>query len=201
MNTIKRYGRGRTGKILATCAVIGAAGAFAGIATFSAFSSSTTNSGNSFAAGSVTIGDNDAGSAMYVLANQKPGAATDKCIKVTYTGSLDADVRLYTPSAIGALGPYVNLTVTPGTQASSTFPDCTGFVADSGGAIYSGTLAAFATAHNSSANGLLTYPGGATKWVNADAVVYRFSVSLADNDLAQGQTTGAHSFVWQAQNQ
>ena len=71
MNTIKRYGRGRTGKILATCAVIGAAGAFAGIATFSAFSSSTTNSGNSFAAGSVTIGDNDAGSAMYVLANQK----------------------------------------------------------------------------------------------------------------------------------
>ncbi len=193
----------RTGRALATLAVIGAAGSVAGVGAFSAFSSTTTNAGNSFTAGSVILADNDADAAMYVLTNQKPGVTTDKCITVTYTGSLDADVKLYTGSTIGSLGPYVNLTITRGTQTAPTFPSCTGFTADvDTPTLFSGTLAGFKTAHPDYANGLASYPTGATKWTSAAGVVaYRFSVGVADVDAAQGLTTGSHDFVWQARNQ
>src|SRR4051812_43041880 len=113
-------------KVLLTLLVVGATGGLAAFGVYSAFSSTTSNAGNTFAAGTVTVGDNDVNAALYQLTNQKPGVTTDKCIKVTYTGSLDADVRLYTTDAISAagLGQYVNLTVTPGTQASPSFPSC-----------------------------------------------------------------------------
>lgn len=58
----------------------------------------------------MVVGDNDAGAAMYSLTAAKPGDSISKCIKVTYTGSLDADVHIYTPSTIGSLGQYVDLT-------------------------------------------------------------------------------------------
>ncbi len=177
------------------------AGSIAGLGAFSAFSSTTTNSGNTFAAGTVVLADNDLDAAMYQVTNQKPGVTTEKCIKVTYTGSLPATVRLYTTSTIAASGQYVNLVVTPGTQATSTFPDCTGFTPASGGAAFTGTLSGFGTTHGSYANGLVVVPAGETNWENTDAVVYRFQVSVQDNDLAQGLSIAAHSYSWQAQNQ
>lgn len=192
-------------KVLLTLVVIGVTGALVAISAFSAFSSTTANSGSSFVAGTVNIGDNDAGVALYSVTAAKPGTSVDRCIKVTYTGSLDADVKFYTASAIGSLGPYVNLTITPGTQAVSVFPDCTGFVAD-GAAIFSGTLAGFASSHSGWANGLVDNPGAlATKWVTNDAVVYKFTVTLADDNNANGGasalTTGSHAFTWEARNQ
>ncbi len=171
---------------------------------FGAFSATTTNAGNTITAGTVTIGDNSSGAAMYSLTAAKPGDSVSKCIKVTYTGSLNADVHLYTPSAIGSLGQYVDLTITPGTQVTPTFPNCTGFVADSGGALYTGTLAAFGTAKNSYANGVVDNPGtAATKWVANDSVVYQITATLqsAAPDAAQGLTTNAHTFTWEARNQ
>ena len=182
--------------------IIGLIGALASIGVFAAFSASTSNAGNSIAAGTVVIADNDAGAAFYNVTNQKPGDTQQKCIKVTYTGSLDADVKIYTPDTIGAIGPYVNLTIEAGTQASPTFPSCTGFTPDAGGPLFSGTLAGFAAANNSYANGILDRPGTvATKWVNNDSVVYRITATLADNDLAQGTSSGTHSFKWEARNQ
>jgi predicted ribosomally synthesized peptide with SipW-like signal peptide len=74
-------------KTLVTLLVLGVVGTLAGVGTFSAFSSTTDNTGNTFAAGTVYIGDNDAGSAMYNVTNQAPGAVTTKCIRLTYTGS------------------------------------------------------------------------------------------------------------------
>lgn len=191
-------------KVLLTVLCVGALGSLAAMSVFGAFSATTTNAGNEITAGTVAIGDNDAGAAMYTVTNAKPGDSVEKCIKVTYTGSLDADVRLYTTSSIGALGQYVDLTITPGTQSSSTFPNCSGFAADPGGAIYSGTLANFASTKNSYANGVVDNPGtSATKWVNNDAVVYKITATLQSSapEAAQGQTTGAHTFTWEARNQ
>lgn len=192
-------------RILATLAVLGALCAVGGAGTFSAFSSTTANPGNTFAAGTVAIGDNDAGVAMYALSNAKPNDSATSCIQVTYTGSLDSDVRLYTASTIGSLGPYVNLTITAGTQTTPSFPSCTGFTPRAGGTIYSGTLAAFAAAHSGWANGLADYPASATKWTTNDHVVYRFTVTLADDNNANGGaspiTTGSHAFTWEARNQ
>jgi hypothetical protein len=178
----------------AALATMFAAGAILLVGTFSAFSSTTSNPGNTFSAGTVTIGDNDAGGALYSLTDQTPGATVTRCIKVTYTGTLDADVKLYTPSTIGSLGPFLNLTVTPGTQATPTFPSCTGFTPDAGGAIFTGTLAAFAAAHPSYAAGLADSPGAGTEWATDDAVVYRFEVTLADDNAA-------NAFTWEARNQ
>jgi predicted ribosomally synthesized peptide with SipW-like signal peptide len=197
----------RSRKILRSAVVVGALGAIAAAGTFSAFSSTTSNDGNSFAAGTVYISDNDANAALYSLTNQKPGVTTEKCIKVTYTGSLDSDVRIYTDSTVNAFAQYVNLTITPGTQATSTFPDCTAFVADSGGAIYNGTLSNFASTKNSYDNGVSDYPGAsATKWVTNDAVVYKVAVSVQDTNNANagnasGYTSGSHKFIWEARSQ
>jgi predicted ribosomally synthesized peptide with SipW-like signal peptide len=194
----------RSRKILLSAVIVGILGIIGGAAAFSAFSSSTQTS-NTFTAGTVAVGANDAGSALYSLANTKPGDTATSCIKVTYTGTLDSDVRLYAPDTIGALGPYLTLTITPGTQASSTFPSCTGFNADPAGPLYSGTLAAFQTAHSGWNNGMSTYPASATKWVTGDAVVYQFTLTLQDNNAANagsspGLTTGAHRFTFEARN-
>jgi hypothetical protein len=168
------------------------------LATFGAFSSTTSNPGNSFAAGTVTIGDNDGGTALYNLSNQKPAATTEKCIKVTYTGSLDSSVKLYS-SAVTAGGQYVDLAVTSGT---GTQQDCTDFAADaSNSGVYSGTLKNFADTYTSYATGLADNPLAATKWQTNDAVTYRFRVTLQDTNSAQGATTGTHSFTWETQNQ
>jgi hypothetical protein len=191
-------------KVLLTVLCVGALGSLAAMGVFGAFSATTTNAGNQITAGTVVLSDNDAGAAMYSVANAKPGESVTKCIKVTYTGSLDADVHIYTASAIGSLGQYVDLTITPGTQVSPTFPSCTGFVADAGGALYTGTLQAFGTAKSTYANGVVDYPGtAATKWVGNDSVVYQVTATLQSSapDAAQGLTTGAHTFTWEARNQ
>jgi hypothetical protein len=191
-------------KILRTLVVLGVLACIAGAGVFSAFSSQTDNPGNVVTAGSVTLADNDVGAALYALTAAKPGDSLQSCIKVTYTGTLNSNVRIYTPSTIGELGPNVTLKIEPGTQASPSYPSCTGFNADAGGALFEGTLAAFGSEHGSYANGLVDFPGTvATKWVTNDAVVYRVTATLSASapDSAQGKTTGTHIIRWEAQNQ
>jgi predicted ribosomally synthesized peptide with SipW-like signal peptide len=165
-------------KILRTLLLIGGTSALAGVGTFSAFSSTTTNSGNSFAAGTVFIDDNDAGSAMYTLSNQVPGTTVERCIKLTYGGTRAADVRLYTPTAsVGTVADYVNLTVEKGTLAGNpAFPGCgaPGDFTAQGAPLYSGELDDFVTAKNSYANGIPAFPGAQTQWNQNDTLVYRF---------------------------
>ena len=189
-----------TRKTLLTLLLVGVVGATAGLGTFSAFSSTTDNTGNTFSAGTVTIADNDAGSALYNVSNAKPGVSTVSCILLTYSGSLDADVKLYTTSSVNAFASNVDLTIEKGT-GSGSFPSCTGFTAQS--TIYSGTLANFASTDNSYANGIAAYPGAQTKWSTGDTLVYRFTVTLNSgvSNAAQGGSTGSHSFTWEARNQ
>jgi hypothetical protein len=184
----------RTVFILAAMCLVGAVGAF------SAFSSQTDNAGNVVSTGTVVLADNDAGAGLYGITNAKPGSSQTSCIRVVYTGSLDADVRIYTPGSIGPLGPYVNLTIEPGTQASPSFPSCTGFTPDAGGAIFDNPLSTLPTGY---AGGVPDYPGSGSKWTNGDAVVYRVTASVSNGapDSAQGATTGSHAIRWEAQSQ
>lgn len=190
-------------KVLRTLVVLGILACIAGAGVFSAFSSQTENPGNVITAGTVAISNNSGGTALYSLTGAKPGESETSCIKVTYTGSLNATVKVYTPSTIGELGPYVNLKIESGTQASSTYPSCTGFTPASGGTVFEGTLTAFATEHNSYATGVASFPGGATKWVTNESVVYRVTATLSASapEAAQGKTTGSHAIRWEAQNQ
>jgi predicted ribosomally synthesized peptide with SipW-like signal peptide len=87
-------------KLLITAVVLGLVGVVGGLGTWSAFSDTTSNEANSFESGSVTIGDDDSGSAMFSLTGMKPGdPAVSRCLDVTYTGTLDAQVRMYGATA------------------------------------------------------------------------------------------------------
>ncbi|GAC1324030.1 MAG: hypothetical protein NVSMB13_04810 [Mycobacteriales bacterium] len=200
--------RTKTRRLLVAAAVLPALMGAVGTATYSAFSSTTVNAGNSLAAGTVYISDNSAGTAMYVASNKKPADVVQSCIKVTYTGTLAADVHLYTTSAVNALAQYVDLTVDKGTYSGPVpaFPSCAGFVADGGGPAYAGSLSGFATAKNSYLAGIPVYPGAQTTWNQNDTSVFRFTLTVQDNNAANGGSggplsTGSHAFTWEAHNQ
>ena len=187
-----------TRNLLLTLLVLIAIGGVSVFGTFSAFSSTSENTGNQFKAGTVVLGDNDSGAALYDVQNQKPNVDTVKCIQVSYTGSLDADVKLYTTSAINASASNINLTIEKGTSAGAgAFPDCGTFTSQA--TIYSGSLKNFGDTKNSYANGVAAYPGAATKWATGNSLVYRFTVSV--NDSGSGADSGFHTFTWEARNQ
>ncbi len=189
----------RARKILLSMMAVGFVGSVAGYGTFSAFTSTTTNSGNVFSAGTVVIGDNSSGGVIYNFTGQKPGVAQTGCIKVTYTGSLPATVSLYTASSSGTLGQYVTLTIDKVTYSSApTFPSCGS--PSSSTQIFSGTLSGFTTSDTNFATGVQAFPASQTQWNQNDSLYYRFTLTLQSNNSAQGlsSTTG---FTWEADNQ
>jgi predicted ribosomally synthesized peptide with SipW-like signal peptide len=192
-------------KLVLSALVLGAMGLVAGLGTFSSFSSVTTSPANSFAAGTVSLADNDAGAAMLALTNAKPGDASQSCIAITYTGTLDAAVHLY-GSVSGSLNQYLTLTITRGTQSPATFgASCTGFTADTtdyigqgAGVVFSGNLSTFTAADW--ATGLVDPNGGGTEtWTTSEVHVYKFVVTLQSANAAQG-LSGTAAFTWEAQN-
>ncbi len=199
----------RSRKILLSLIAVGVVATAAGVGSYAAFSSSTSNGGNSFASGTVTITDDDASGAMLTLSNAKPNDSSTGCINVTYSGSLAANVHLYA-STTGSLAQYLNLTVTRGTGSTfSASPACNGFSADSAnyfgngaGVIYSGTLSAYPTTF---AAGIVdptncgSPPCSAQTWSDTDNHVYKFVVTLADDNSAQGLSSTA-TFTWEARN-
>src|SRR5688572_9653649 len=107
---------------LALLVAVAAAALGAGVA-YGAFTAVASNAGNSISSATVVIGDNDGGSAMLALTNATPGSSDTSCIRVTYSGSLSATVRLY-GTVTGTLAPHLILTVTRGTDASPSFDSC-----------------------------------------------------------------------------
>ncbi len=171
-----------------------------GHATWAALSGTTENSGNTFQAGDVKIHDNDGGTqALLTFTNKRPGDVDNRCIYLTYTGSLSATVKMYA-SVSGLLAQHVNVTVTRGTQSTPTFGTCTGFTADAinyyglgNGILYQGTLQDLPSTY---AAGVADPVAG---WTSATNTTYRFTVSLQDVNAAQGQTSGA-TFTWEARS-
>ena len=176
-------------------------GVVSGQATFAAFTRTTQNTDNTYAAGTVALGDNDGATVMWDVANQLPtSAAIVRCIRVTYTGSLPSSVRLYTTTPASGLYPFLNITVEKGSiPVATTFPNCGGFTSE---ATISpiGTLQAFKAARGSWANGLPAFPGVQTRWSTGNSLVYRFTVQLQNVFAAQG-LTGLVGFTWEARNQ
>jgi hypothetical protein len=183
--------------------VVGALGGVSALGVYGLFTATSQNAGNEITSGTVAFSDNDAGAALYDVADVRPGESVSRCIRTTYTGSLPAVVRLYSPSSAGPLAPYVELTITQGTQASSTFPSCAGFTPDAVGTIYTGTLQAFEQAHGGYAAGIATSPAGSASWSGGNSLVYRFVATLQATtpNSSQGWSSGAHSFIWEAQSQ
>ncbi len=166
--------------------------------SYSAFTSTTENGVNNWAAGTVSISDNDSNVAMFTTSPLlKPGDTASKCIDVTKNGTLPGTVKLYGSglTTTNALSTYLDITVEQGT-GTSTNGTCTSFTATAGsGTVYSGTLAGF-TATN--------FTGGYGDWAPAAGSatrVFRFTYKLNTNapNSTQGGTA-AVNFVWEVQS-
>jgi hypothetical protein len=132
---------------------------------------------------------------MFTLDDMVPGAPTARCINVTYTGSLPANVSLYGQVGGTGLAPYLDTVIEVGTGAvgGATF-DCTGFTAGTG--LHDDTLASFGATNTDFATGLGGWTGATTGTTRS----YRVTVELQDTNTAQGLGATA-GFTWEAQNQ
>jgi hypothetical protein len=155
-----------------------------------AFTSSTSNTANSFGTGTVVLTDDDTGTAMFTVSNMTPGSAVTRCITVSYTGTLvPAPVKLYGAST-GSLDAYLNTTIEVGTGGS--YASCTGFSATS--TLYSGTLANFSATYTGWADGISAFTAAA----NPTTRTFRVTVDVQNTNAAQGLSTTA-SFTFEAQ--
>jgi hypothetical protein len=190
----------RARRIVLSALVLGAGGLAAGAGTFSAFSATAGNPGNEFSAGTVALADDDAGAALVSLpANARPGDSSTRCINVSYTGTLPAQVRLYA-NVSGGLADHLTVTITRGSQGAPSFPSCTGFAADgadygygANGIVFQGKLSGLPASYASA----IADPDGS--WTNGEARSYRYAVTVDDTPAAQGLSASA-TFRWEARN-
>ena len=93
--------------------------------TYAAFSAGAGNTGNTWQTGTVALADNDSGAALFASADNgalKPGSTRSRCIRIDYSGDLQADVRMYvgTPtSGAATLDPYLVMSVERGVDVSA----------------------------------------------------------------------------------
>lgn len=190
---------------IAALAVLVAA-VLAGHVARAAYTSATTSPGNAFSAGTVVLGDDDAGAAVVSMSSARPGAGdvATGCLRVTSSGSLGTTVRLY-GTATGSLATLLSLVVTRGTQAGSAFPSCAGFTPDpadysgaGAGVLYTGLLSAYPGTPETA---LVDPTAGAPEtWTGGESHVYRLVLSLTDTPAAQGLSASA-TFHWQGRSQ
>lgn len=169
-------------------------------ASTAAFTATTTNGTNTFSSGTVGLSDSDNGTAMFTAPPSiAPGDQGSACIRVTYNGSLDSTVKLYTASLsdAGGLGSHITMTIEEGAtspaNAAGVF-DCTNFTP--GATIATATLAQLGT-HT-------TWAAGYGSWAPTAAGQtkdYKFSwdFDAAAPDSVQN-TSVSLGFVWEAQN-
>ena len=192
--------------VLVGMVLAGMAAITAGV-TYGAFSRATGNPSNTVSTGSVTLADNDGGTAALSLSSARPGASDVSCIQVTATGSLGAGVRTYA-DLTGTLAPYLRLKVTRGTDPSPSFDSCTGFVADScnyqgagAGVLYDGALNSYPSSYATALVDPGNCSGGAETWTASEQHSYKLEVSFAGTDSAAEGRSSTATFKWEARNQ
>ncbi|MGI8779588.1 MAG: hypothetical protein ACR2L8_05365 [Solirubrobacteraceae bacterium] len=187
-------------KLLRTVGILAIAGGLGAFGTLASFSATTSSSGNETQSGTVAISDTDGGSAaLYSATSGKPGDAVSSCIRVTYTGSLKASVRVHVSAGIADGGAFdVEVERGSGLAAPSAAMSCTGFTASS--VAFDGSLASFPTTY---AAGVDAKSGGAW-WAQDDSVDYRITITVNDDTTPNAHTspraTGGHTFTWEARN-
>lgn len=155
-----------------------------------AFTATTGNTANALSAGTVVLSDNDSNVKMFDYSALNGGQSVARCINVTYSGTLAADIKLH-GVATGALANGLAMTVEEGSGSTSTA--CAGFTAAS--TLYTGTLANFSSTKNSYANGVagFTALGGVSTTKS-----YRITMTVSNDSSYQG-TSASADFVWEAQ--
>jgi hypothetical protein len=185
--------------------------------TSAAFTASTENPGNSWQAGSVTLDDSASGVALFDAASDgaiRPGVPRSRCLRVDYTGSLPADIKLYVTTPADAvttsLDEYLVMSVEQGLDVEATTPvdpDCSDFPPTAGPTfVYNTTSAGAAEADQArTMSDLKTHASYATGIPVGTAVpedtslTFRITYQVTSDNAAQGTATKA-AFTWEAQN-
>jgi hypothetical protein len=196
--------RGRLFAIFATPVAVIISGALVWSSTNAAFTGQISNGGNSWSTGSVVLTGDDGsssatgsvGTALFSATGLTPGASATNCVRVSYSGTLAAAVKMYVaPGGLTGSAPLagqITLTVNEGT--GGVFNNCAGFVTS--GTIYSGTLANLASTKTNFATGAGTWapPSAQSKTYQ---ITYTLSASAPNS--VQSSTAGA-VITWEADN-
>src|SRR5262249_33666646 len=154
------------------------------------------NNGNSLTAGTVVLtGTTASGGQLFTVGNAIPGSTAITCVITTYTGSLPATVQMYVPTTTGTLGAYMVFRLQVGTGNDTGCSDFspTATLYNTGGMrTASQTLAAFAAARNSYANGV-----GAWSATTGSSRTWKLEWIVQSTDAAQGQSV-AFTARWEA---
>lgn len=180
-----------------------AAGAMIYQASYSAFSATQRNAGNSWSTGMVTLSDDDSGQARFDVSSITPGQTATKCITVTSTSSVPGVVKLYTIDPLtssNGLENYIMLTITSGSGGS--FGSCTGYTAANTLATNQSLASMFSI--NSFANGLGAWavtgnPGGESLTYQLTWTFNPAGLTQSQLDQLQGSRTGV-DFQWEMQS-
>jgi hypothetical protein len=160
--------------------------------SYSAFTATTSNGPNNWAAGSVVLSDNDSNIAMFTATKLKPGDTGTKCITVTSTGTVPSTVKLYGTglATTNGLSGYLDLDIDYGVGANA---NCTDF--SKAGDLYLGTLASIATSYGTGYDNWA--PTGTGTETRTYKIVYTVNAG-APNSTQLG--TAAATFTWEAQS-
>lgn len=189
--------------LLATVVVVGLLIATVGAAVFSAYTSVSTNEGNTFTAGTIALTDNDSGSALFNVSGFTPGDSFVRCIRVDYasTGGVQSGLKLFGATGGTGLANYLDVRIRRGTMpAPGASGDCTGFTPDlmdyegDGAGVFVNTqLDQFPTSYASGIDDPVT------SWANGDSAVYEITLSVQNDNAAQG-LAATQDFSFEARN-
>lgn len=161
-----------------------------------AFSDTADSTGNSLAAGTVELGDDDSGVAMFTVPDMAPGDIVTECIKVTYSGTIadPAAVRIYSGNYTDSanLADFLNLTIEEGD--GGFFGNCSGFSPDN--TIESGsTLTDFNSTHFDYASGAGVWDPPGTGEVKTYRITFELDPLTPDSE--QGASVTALTITWE----
>lgn len=138
---------------------------------------------NDFEAGTITLADDDGGRSLVELENMAPGRPVERCITVTYTGTvLPVEVSLAAVTS-GDVAPYVDIDIEHG--RGGRFGDCSAFEPET--VVFEGSLGDLE-------EGVLDL--GVFRSQGEDMSL-RFTFDLLDEIDAAGRR-GAVDFMWEA---
>ncbi len=143
-----------------------------------------TVAGNSFAAGTVSLVDDDEGRSLVNLEDMAPGRPVEECIAVAYEGSILPVALTLDAQTVGDLGPYLDVEIDAGSGGG--FGACEGFRSEE--RIFTGTL------EQLDDRGVIEL---GSIYNSNESVVYRFTFELRDQAGAVGRQSSL-DFVWEA---
>ncbi|MFB6978630.1 hypothetical protein [Streptomyces scopuliridis] len=163
-------------------------------ATNADWSGTSSNSGNTWTAGTMGVA-NDSKVPMFRVKNMRPGDTGSNCIKIKSNADFPTALKLYSdaPGWPSNFQSFINLTIEVGSGGDAG--NCHGFTPHK--TAFDGTLDQFVALHTDFRTGVgpWTLPGRPPNSLSF-RIAWKFSPSAPDG--SQGEATNEASFTWEA---